>query len=154
MQPVDRGTDELFRDNAQRMNRTCINCKPRVGYPNEQLKVRSPEITDEISTAATRCLCALDDCLTVIPIDTCGSAVFKHVLDVGLCPLYIPINVYDEPRSFWDGEPKIKSDGAGYAAQSNENAPAVVHMLRLIKVVRDDGVFVRKDHHERNTGGG
>lgn len=137
------------------MNKTCINSKPRVSHPDEKLKVpRLSEITDEISTASARCLCALDDCLAVNPVDTCGRAVIKHVVDVGPCPLYIPFNVHGESRSFRDGEPKIKSYGARHAAQSDENAPAVVHMLRLVKIIRDDGVFVRVDRYERDTGGG
>jgi len=47
--------------------------------------------------------------------------------------------------SVWDGETEIEGDGAWNATQADENTPAVVHMLRLVEIVRDDGIFVRDD---------
>lgn len=133
-------------------NRTCINGKPRVGHTQEKLEVaRLAEITKEIATAPAGRLCRLYDSIRVDPVDRHVSAVIaKYVLRVGPRPLYIPIDVHREARRLRDRKSEIKRDGTRHAAQANEDAPAVVDVLRPLEAVRKDGIFVREDRYQRD----
>ena len=134
---------------------TCIDGKPRVSYPKEEQKVaRLRKISDEITMALARCLCGLDNRIWVNPVDSGGAAVgTEHTLDVGSCPLYVPIDVHRESRRFGNSEPEIESDRAGHTTQADENAPAVVYMHEFVEVVSDNGAFVRLDCCQCNETG-
>ena len=134
---------------------TCIYGKPRISYPKEKLKIaRLPEIMNEIATASAGCVCVLDDRIGVDPVDAHVCAVFaEHVMNVVPRPLYIPFNVHRESRGLRDSKPEIQRDGARNATQADEDSPAVVHMVRSVEAVRDDGIFVNEDRYQCDYGG-
>ena len=54
-------------------------------------------IDDEIHTAAG-CLYAANASGSTNPVDSCGGVVgTEHILNVGLCPLCVPIDIHREP---------------------------------------------------------
>ncbi len=113
------------------------------------------KVFDEITVASARCFGTLDNCIRVIPVDSCGATFgTEHVLDVDSCPLYVSIDVHGKPWSFRDSESEIQRDGARNTAKANENTPAVVYVLEVIKVVPKDRIFARMDYYRRNKRGG
>jgi hypothetical protein len=89
---------------------------------------------------------ALYNCIWVNPVHGhVGAAIIEHILDVSICPLHVSFDIHSKSWGLWDGESEIEGDSAWNAAQADENTPTVVHMLRLVEVVRDDGIFVRED---------
>ena len=126
---------------------TCVDGKPRVSCSREEQKVtRLCKVIHEITKGLARCIGALDNCIWVNPVHSCGATVgTEHILDVGPCPLHVPIDIHREPWSFRDGEPEIKSDGARNTTQANENTSAVVYVLEVVEAVRKDGVSIGMD---------
>lgn len=43
----------------------------------------------------------------------------------------IPLDVHSEPWSLWKGETEVESDGRWDSSESDQDAPAVVEVVRL-----------------------
>jgi hypothetical protein len=89
----------------------------------------------------------LDYCIWVNPVNAQVGTSAEHVVDVSPGPLNIPIDIHGESRSFRSSKPEVKRNGTRDATQTDENAPAIVHMDGVVKAVRYDGIFVYTNNH-------
>jgi hypothetical protein len=58
-----------------------------------------------------------------------------------------PIDIHGEPWSFWDSKLEIQSECSRNATQTDEDAPAIVHVVGVLKAVCYDGIFVYQNYY-------
>ena len=102
-------------------------------------------MVEEVTARGLGRLHALDGCIGV-DVELAGG---ENVLDILGSLADVALDIHGETRRFWDSESEIEGDAAGNAAQADEDTPAVVDVLEIVKVIVDDIVFKCGDDDER-----